>query len=60
MKLSVKEIERIIDCIDYTKETWDSDPFLETLTVKLQSKLKEIKGEESRLLSNSELKSMGL
>lgn len=60
MKLTVKEIERIIDCIDYTKETRYSDPLLEDLIVKLQIKLEEIKGKKCRLLSNSELRNLGM
>ena len=58
MKLSVEEIEDIIQCIDLAQEI-DYSNKTNNLRIKLESKLLEIKGEDSRLLSNSELKSIG-
>ena len=59
MKLSVDELDLIINALDTVNDIYP-DEETEALSNKLQDKLDEITGKQSRLLSNSELKNIGM
>ena len=59
MKLSVDELDLIINALDTVNDIYPDDE-TEGLSNKLKDKLDEITGKKSRLLSNSELKNIGM
>ena len=59
MKLSVEELDLIINALDTVNDIHPDDE-TEDLSNKLKNKLDEIIGKKSRLLSNSELRNIGM
>ena len=59
MKLTIEEIDIITKCMETSSEVSYDDEAQDVLS-KLYNKRDEIIGKKSRLLSDSELKSMGM
>ena len=59
MKLTTDELELTIDALEQCNNIY-YDEDTQVLIDKFRSKLNEINNQEARLLSNSELKSIGL
>lgn len=59
MKLTTDELELTIDALEQCNDIY-YDEDTQALINKFRSKLNEINNQEDRLLSNSELKSIGL